>query len=168
MSQRFSILDQLADNWPGKFPPNRIKLIENLLAEYDTPTVSKGVASVLKTEQWPPVASTIVKRCESFAPKANQSVGKEQLVAGGPVPGRPEETFLSVDAAVEELERMKREFPECFKEASPGIPVGKKLKGEKIQLERIRFMVNRIYIRGLERCIKGGGRPVEALQQSFF
>ena len=168
MSQRFSILDQLNDNWPGKFPPARMSLFEKALADFDVPTLGKGVQAVLRKETFPPTVAVVYQACAALAPAAARRRGNETLVAGGPVPGRPGERFLTVDEMVGELERMRSEHPEVFGEEPESMKVGRKLAGERLGEDRLKYMINRIYVRALERGIRNNGRPIEATQAAFF
>lgn len=163
MSQRFSILDQLDIAWRGKFPPDKMALIEKHLEEFDIAALSKGVASAIRSETFPPSIALLHSKCSMY--QSTKVKGKQKLRPGDEDPACPGERFLTVDEAVGELERMKIEHPKSFDPNGPRTNGGDLNSLNDPTLEDV---INRIYVKGLEACVRSEGRAIEPTQNILF
>lgn len=160
MSTRFGILDRLNDNWPGKFPQSRIAFLERELRAFSNETLEAGVTQVMRHESYPPTLAVLYQACRTKASTGQVRQRVDKLVAGGPVPGRPGERFLTVEEMAEELEHMRVEAPEAFETTPPAADLSLH--------DRMVLLINRIYVRGLERGVRNGGKPVHPSQVQLF
>jgi hypothetical protein len=166
VSTRFGILDRLNDNWPGKFPQSRLAFLERELRQFDNETLRGAVTAVLRGEHYPPTVNALWYRCKALEPRT-QTDESNLLYPGGPVPGgAPGERFLTADEAAEELERMREEYPDAFEPIHPSDRI-KTMEDTSLKYKMM-LGVHRIYIRGLEACVKNDNRPIEATQQVMF
>jgi len=158
---RWTSLDKLNDNWPGKFAPGRLSVFERKLRRYSDDALEHALELCMLECRWPPVISDIASRAGEFDRKADRKKNKRVVYKpGDQVPGRPEgERYLTVDEALSELAWMRETHPEAFDPRSDS----ELTLDSKAKLE---LSINRMYKTALQNCIHNNGRELAEPQQS--
>ena len=157
MPNRFTLLDPLAENWSGKFSPQRLAFFERHTRDFTDAELVAGVAHAIGSLEYSPVVAQLRASCFKARAEADRKGrGQRSLRPGGPVPGRPGERFLTSEEALSELGRMKREHPKAFDERIRPRRQGKTFDA---------INVHRIYINALRRCVKLDGKALPSAAQ---
>lgn len=166
---RYASFEPLRDNW-SNLPAPRLALFARSTAHFSQEVVDEAVQIVMVDCHYPPNLKAVMDACRAaereLSKRSRAKRGNERYRPGEPdYNGQP--TFTP-DEARAELKRLRAEHPDWFVARLPSDPLSHPI-GDDARLRAMLDTINRIYVKGLQRCASLDGRAfIHAEQRHLF
>jgi hypothetical protein len=145
---RFPVLEQLQDNWPGRIEYGRIQFYEKKLRDVSDEHLVAAIEIILDTCEYPPKIKELREACRKAAAASERAERRQRrFKPGDTIRGQP--TFTP-QGAKDELERLHEEWPDAFRPAPDIVQMSS--PGQR--LRTLQLDVTRLMVSSLRKCAR--------------
>lgn len=147
---RFGILDQMRDNWPGRLDMPQVQLLERKTRYVDDSILEEAVDIVMDTCRFPPLVKDMhraIAEARSKQKARSRNSAKKKHRPGDEVDGV---ATLTPDEAKGELERILEQYPEAWDPAHLRIKLGT----PEERTATLQLSLTRLYATALRKLIR--------------